>query len=114
MNAAAVVNKLLEAVDDMDPKAYMMGLKTKREAVLALVRKYAVRHQWEFGTEGYERLLITFPKEVDFTARLKRAGAPPFSVVGITGGSKNYRLSYLWPRSDLDGFTKHVAPRRTR
>lgn len=113
MNAAAVVNKLLEAVDDMDPKAYMMGLKTKRETVLALVRKYAVRHQWSFG-DNCERLLITFPKEVDLTALLTRAGAPPASVTGITGGSKNHRLSYLWRRGDLDGFTKHVAPRRTR
>ncbi|MCW5550878.1 MAG: hypothetical protein KIS67_01800 [Verrucomicrobiae bacterium] len=37
-NATIIVNKLLEAEDDLDPKAYMMSLRRKRAVVQERIR----------------------------------------------------------------------------
>ena len=98
--AATVVNKLLEtdADDAADPKAYAMALRRKRDIVQELVKKYAVRHTWQ----DFNRLLITFPKDVRFEIALYNANVPPASSIGISGGSKNNRMLYLWNSGDLD------------
>ena len=100
--AKSVVNKLLEAGEDedkdIDPKTYMMALRHKRDIVQELVKKYAVRHTWQ----DYNRLLITFPKDVRFGIALHNANVPPASSIGISGGSKNNRMLYLWREGDLD------------
>lgn len=109
MNAKVVVNKLLEmdadidpALDaDIDPKAYAMALQQKRDIVKALVAKYAVRHRWEHRQDS-EVLLITFPKEIDFEHLLNRSGVAPANTMGISGGSKNYRLQFMWDKEYLD------------
>ena len=100
MNAKAIVNKLMEddADDAADPKAYAMSLRRKRDIVQEVVKKYAVRHTWQ----DYNRLLITFPRDVRFGIALHNAGVPPASSIGISGGSKNYRMLYLWNNGDLD------------
>jgi len=101
VKARAVVNKLLESDEDVDPKDYMMSLRRKRDIVKALVAKYAVRHRWEYRTD-VEVLLITFPKEIDFEHLLNRNGVAPANTMGISGGSKNYRLQFMWDRGYLD------------
>ena len=99
MKAKAVVDKLLETPEDaVDPKAYAMALRRKRDVVQELVKKYAVRHTWQ----DYNRLLITFPKDVRFGIALHNAGVAPANSIGVSGGSKNYRMLYLWNDGDLD------------
>lgn len=99
MKATSVVNRLLETPeDDVDPKAYVMAMRRKRDIVQELVKKYAVRHTWQ----DYNRLLITFPKDVRFGIALHNAGVPPASSIGVSGGSKNNRMLYLWNHGDLD------------
>ena len=99
-----VVDKLLEAdplVDpdaDVDPKAYAMTMRRKRDIVQEIIKKYAVRHTWQ----DWNRLLITFPKDVRFEIALHNAKVPPASSIGVSGGSKNYRMLYLWNEGDLD------------
>lgn len=83
---------------DVDPKAYAMTLRRKRDIVQELVKKYAVRHTWQ----DYNRLLITFPKDVRFGIALHNANVPPASSIGVSGGSKNNRMLYLWNEGDLD------------
>jgi len=98
VTAKSVVNKLLEAEDDVDPKAYLMAMRRKRDIVQELVKKYAVRHSWQ----DLNRLLITFPKDVRFEIALHNANVPPDVAIGVSGGSKNYRMMYLWKEGDLD------------
>lgn len=105
MKARIIVDKLLEAdppaVDpdaDVDPKAYAMTLRRKRDIVQELIKKYAVRFTWQ----DWNRLLITFPKDVRFEIALHNANVPPASSIGISGGSKNNRMLYLWNEGDLD------------
>lgn len=102
VTATSVVNKLLEADPDadLDPKAYAMALRRKRDVVQDLIKKYAVRHTWQ----DYNRLCITFPKDVRFEIALHNANVPPASSIGISGGSKNYRMLYIWNSGDLDSF----------
>ena len=101
VTAKMVVNKLLESDEDVDPKTYMMSLRCKRDIVKALVAQYAVRHRWEHRPDT-EVLLITFPKEVDFEHLLNRSGVAPANTMGISGGSKNYRLQFMWDKGYLD------------
>ena len=98
MKASTIVNKLLEGDEDIDPKAYAMALRRKRDVVQDLIKKYAVRHTWQ----DYNRLLITFPKDVRFGIALHNAGVPPSNSIGVSGGSKNNRMLYLWDHGDLD------------
>lgn len=105
MKAQTVVNKLLEA-DEFDPKSYLMALERKRDIVQRLVKKYAVRHSWQ----DPNRLLITFPKDVRFGIALHNHGVSPASSIGISGGSKNYRMMYLWADGDLDSLVRPPPP----
>lgn len=100
MKAKQVVDKLLEADELVDPKAYAMGLRRKRDVVQEIVKKYAVRHTWQ----DYNRLVVTYPKNVRFGIALFNANVPPASIIGISGGSKNNRSLYLWNEGDLDSF----------
>jgi hypothetical protein len=102
MNASVnIVQHLLESDDDVDPKAYMMSLRRKRDVVIELVRSFGVRNRWEFTTQS-ERLNITYPKEISFSALLRKHGVTPAGAVGISGGSKNCRLSFWWHPGELD------------
>jgi len=98
VKAKTLVNKMLESDDNIDPKAYLMSLRSKRDVVQEIIKKYAVRHTWQ----DYNRLLITFTKDVRLTNAFFNAGVEPASVIGISGGSKNSRLLYLWADGDLD------------
>jgi hypothetical protein len=102
MNASVnIAQHLLESDEDVDPKAYMMSLRRKRDVVIELVRRFSVRHAWEFTTQS-ERLNVTYPKEIDFSHLLCRHGVAPETVAGISSGSKNYRMSYWWQPGALD------------
>lgn len=96
-----VVNKLLEAEDDVDPKAYMMALRRKRDVVQELIKRYAVRHRWDY--DRGERVAVTFPKDLDFKKLLADHGVPCANVMGISGGNKNHRLQFYWNAGELDG-----------
>ena len=81
---------------------HMLGqMQRKRDVVKALVAQYAVRHRWEHR-QDCEVLLITFPKKVDFEHLLNRSGVAPANTMGISGGSKNHRLQFMWDRGYLD------------
>ena len=105
VTAEAIVDKLIEsdAADtgaDVDPKAYMMSLRRKRDVVQALIKRFAVSHRWGFGFG--DRVAVTFPKELNFKQLLADYGVAPTNVMGISGGSKNYRLEFYWEPGDLD------------
>jgi len=93
-----IVDKLMESDDDVDPKSYIMALQRKRDIVKALVKKYAVRHSWQ----DPNRLLITYPKDVRFGIVLHNHNVSPQSSIGISGGSKNHRMMFLWAPGELD------------
>lgn len=99
--ATAVVQHLLDSDDDLDPKAYLMALRLKRDIVNQLVYNHAVRHTWTHDG-GCDRLNITYPKDVPFGVLLRAYGVPPSGTVGISGGSKNYRMSFWWHPGELD------------
>jgi hypothetical protein len=98
---ANIVKTLLEAEDDVDPKAYIMTLRRKRDVVQELIKRYAVRHRWDFD-QG-ERVAVTFPKDLNFKKLLADHGVPCANVMGISGGNKNHRLQFYWKAGELDG-----------
>lgn len=103
MKAKAIVNKLLEDEEPIDPKAYAMGLRRKRDVVQDLIKRYAVHHRWDFHGSG-QQVAVTFPKDLDFKKLLFDHGVGPDSTVGISGGSKNHRLQFYWKTGELEKF----------
>lgn len=105
MKAKTIVNNLLEDAD-VDPKDYVAKFQRKQDIVVALVKRYAIKKVWEQADPDVYRLIVSFPRNVDFTALLHQHGVPPDTEIPVSTGKYNFRKLYIWRKDDLNQLVK--------